>query len=106
MYRCERCGELFDDPEMRTEVVGEYMGAPAKETYAVCPWCGDDELEEMNRCICGGWKAKTADYCDECIKARDEIVESSIIELERWLNLDYVDASKLLRSFFEEPEGL
>ena len=101
MYRCERCGELFTDPEMKTEFVGEYMGSPANETYAVCPLCGDEQIEEMNRCICGQWKAKTADYCDECIRARDEIVASSILELQRWLDIGHLDAMKLLCSYFE-----
>lgn len=46
--RCEDCGMIFQEYELRldSEMIGEYMGAPAYVTYTVCPVCGSMELED------------------------------------------------------------
>ena len=46
MYKCEECGNVFDEPKMVQECVGEFWGTPAYETWAVCPDCGSDEIED------------------------------------------------------------
>lgn len=56
MYRCWNCREIFDDDEIRyVEVCWEdYYGVggmfPDRHygQIAVCPYCGNDEIEEFN----------------------------------------------------------
>lgn len=48
MWKCEDCGKTFEDPRYYDECVGEYWGAPAYETWAICPYCESTEIEEVN----------------------------------------------------------
>ena len=102
MYKCETCGILLDEPGIKKEMIGEYMGSPAMEIYAVCPCCGHDELIPMNLCQCGQPKEKSADWCDDCKASRDEIIASSIMEVQRWTGMGYKDSLELLKGYFEE----
>jgi len=45
MYKCECCGEIFEEPKYVQECMGEFWGTPAFETWAVCPYC-EGEFEE------------------------------------------------------------
>ena len=49
MYRCERCGEIFDEPEINISTwYEEAWGVPVKMEYGTkcCPFCGiEDEFE-------------------------------------------------------------
>lgn len=44
-YVCYNCGKSFDEPRYYRECMGEFWGAPAYETFEVCPYCGDDCIE-------------------------------------------------------------
>lgn len=61
MYKCNCCGELFEEPEVISveEDRGEYWGVPCSETmyYERCPHCGEeDDFEEGNLYeIVGKW---------------------------------------------------
>lgn len=52
MYRCERCGETFNESEVVVEkwreYRGEYFGFPAIETVSEehCPYCNSEDIEE------------------------------------------------------------
>jgi predicted nucleic acid-binding Zn-ribbon protein len=51
MYRCERCGEIFDSPDEKTTSWIEYFwGAPCRAEYTeeLCPWCGSDDFERYD----------------------------------------------------------
>ncbi len=47
MYRCNRCHEVFTEPDYRTTTYGEYYGAEdpynQKLHIEVCPYCGEEE---------------------------------------------------------------
>ena len=68
MMACNTCGSVFSEEDAIKET--EYTGvhsegfSEAVERY-YCPNCGDEYVEEANRCqFCGGW---TLDYlCPEC----------------------------------------
>ena len=45
MYRCKECGKTFDEPDSYEENMGEYWGAPAYDTFYICPFCGDENIE-------------------------------------------------------------
>ena len=61
MYKCNCCGELFEEPEVISveEGRGEYWGVPCSETmyYERCPHCGeeDDFIEGALYEITGKW---------------------------------------------------
>ena len=51
MWICERCGEIFDEPESKWYCYEEYYGVTSlfKDrhygTYAVCPECGSERID-------------------------------------------------------------
>ena len=47
-YKCEDCGEIFNEDEAGTERerVGEFWGAPAYKDFIVCPRCRSYYIEE------------------------------------------------------------
>ena len=45
MYKCNECGEEFDEPVSYPECVGEYWGAPAYQSFYMCPCCKSDDFE-------------------------------------------------------------
>ena len=47
MYKCDRCGEVFDRPETRYGEAVEFWGAIYREPFNACPCCGWDEYEEV-----------------------------------------------------------
>ena len=46
-YKCYDCGEEFDEPATRRELVGEFWGTPAYDNFDCCPRCRSDEIEEV-----------------------------------------------------------
>ena len=70
MLYCTGCEQFFDEDDAGEdrEQLGEYWGAPAYREYAVCPYCGSDQIEEAHRCkLCGEWIPYSGDdYCEEC----------------------------------------
>ena len=46
-YRCNDCGKEFDEPGEDFNV-GDWWGAPCREYYQCCPYCGGDfdEIED------------------------------------------------------------
>lgn len=46
MWKCHECGEEFDEPKYYQECVGEFWGAPAYETWVICPHCKSEDIEE------------------------------------------------------------
>ena len=46
-YRCNDCGKEFDEAGSYEEYMGEFWGAPAYETFYICPYCKSDDFEEV-----------------------------------------------------------
>lgn len=48
MFRCDKCGKIFEWPVMIKECVGEYWGIPAYDEFPYSPCCHKDftELED------------------------------------------------------------
>lgn len=45
MFKCNCCGELFEEPKILHESRGEYWGMPCYENIAVSPCCEEDFTE-------------------------------------------------------------
>ena len=48
MFKCECCGEIFEEPNRKKYCVGYYGSAPAYDTESTCPHCGEDNFDEYN----------------------------------------------------------
>ena len=91
MYYCRDCNTEFERPkevkDKHSELNG--MGGVTYETFCVCPNCGSDWIEEMEKCeMCGEWSVDLelfgrTDICDECRKK----IEAKLIDLR-----DYIQA--------------
>lgn len=52
MYRCERCGEIFDEPDHKEICLESYYGVCSMfsdrhyESIPICPKCGTQDIEE------------------------------------------------------------
>jgi len=52
VWRCERCGEIFDEPEYVEECAESYYGVSSLFgnynyiSFAICPECGSEKLNE------------------------------------------------------------
>lgn len=65
MFRCKRCGHLFEDGEQAVWV--ESHG----ESFDGCPLCNGD-YEEVQPCeICGAYSEN--EYCPDCVKRVREL---------------------------------
>ena len=73
MYKCEECGELFEDYETYEEHHPYGMGY-AVEEWHVCPHCGESGFKEVEECTrCGNFATYlTNGLCDCC---HDEMYE-------------------------------
>lgn len=68
MFKCYCCNATFLEPKIIEEHHPYGMGY-ATETFAVCPYCGDN-FEEATQCTkCGEWFFKdelTNCICEDC----------------------------------------
>ena len=48
-YKCQDCGNTFEEPAIRTEKVGSSTDslAPGYLKYEVCPCCGSEDFDEI-----------------------------------------------------------
>lgn len=46
-WRCNHCGERFDEPRREREYQGSCFGFPAWERWSVCPCCGSEDIDEV-----------------------------------------------------------
>lgn len=88
MYLCVNCGEMFDCPESARDFDSEYFGRSVTHYTDVCPQCGSDDIEEMDRCeICGEYIKQGEDLCEWCrelvkdlaYEIRNKVREKSIV---------------------------
>lgn len=83
MYKCNNCGQVFDEAKTVTETHGFAHGP--FEKLCVCPCCNGDYSESKQCKQCGEWHFEDElfdGYCTDCL--RDEI--------------DYITAYDYMRS--------
>ena len=49
MYRCLTCGAAFtgEDAKEYDEVIGDFWGTPALDTFRLCPHCDNEDVVKM-----------------------------------------------------------
>lgn len=93
MFRCDRCGEVFEGPRV---VYHSYY----EPLDYVCPYCGSAEMTEGHFCEgCGEFIEEegfaTDSYCDKCI-------DDAISVLKAHLNDDRVKMTEAQKKAFLE----
>lgn len=46
MFKCNCCGREFAHPKADRQKFGEAFGQPAFDNIDVCPFCGDEDIDE------------------------------------------------------------
>lgn len=56
MYYCNNCNDTFENYDTIDDLIGEYCGENAYETWLVCPHCNESDFDEAERCQnCSEW---------------------------------------------------
>ena len=70
MYRCEACGNLFEEGEQAVWEERHGLDSPPYEKFSGCPVCKGD-YEEVHQCKeCGDWHSEDELYegwCEKCL---------------------------------------
>lgn len=78
MYKCENCGEEFEDPNNVEDFSSEYFGRMVTHYTNVCPCCGSDDFQEMDKCeICEEYIPAGEVICENC----KELVDGFVSEI-------------------------
>ena len=71
MYRCENCGNLFEEGEQAEWEETHGLDTPPYEKWSGCPVCKGD-YEEVYQCKkCGDWHSEDELYdgwCEKCLR--------------------------------------
>ena len=71
MYRCENCGNLFEEGEQAVWEETHGLDSPPYEKWSGCPLCKGD-YEEVHQCKkCGDWHTDDELYggwCENCLR--------------------------------------
>ena len=71
MYRCESCGNLFEEGEQAVWEEPHGLDSPPYEKFSGCPVCKGD-YEEVYQCKkCGDWHTEDELYegwCEKCLR--------------------------------------
>ena len=104
MYICNDCGAEFEYPKLEKEKFGEYWGAPAWETWGVCPGCGSDDMTLERTCpMCGeDYKPNDKRYCDTCITIVSEAFQETINELSKDWKFKKEDIKEVLYDLIDD----
>lgn len=101
MYKCNKCGEVFDEPESREETLS--YDPVYKEYYNVCPYCGSEDFEDATLCsVCGNEYITDGDYCEFCKSEMSERISKLITETEREYNADYKTVKDMFLEIAED----
>lgn len=95
MFYCTDCKLKFPTPAERL-ISHTEVDTRRFETQSVCPACGSDDIEEMKRCACGGYRLSHEDFCQRCAILGEEVRTAAIGTLITALDISYADAVELL----------
>ena len=77
MYKCSSCGAEFETPNSVPDFNSEYWGTRVTHYTGVCPSCGSDDYDEMDRCdICRTYIEAGTDLCENCKELVEDLAGS------------------------------
>ena len=106
MYICMNCQTMFDSPNEVEDFTSEFWGARVRHMTSVCPYCGSDDFDEMDKCeICGEDINPGEELCENCRGLIKDIAED-IRKKARYttdrFNLKYTEfISHLITALYE-----
>lgn len=88
MYKCEECGEQFDEPNWKAEWQGDKEHG-GNVNYAICPKCGSDDLQTMGTCpLCDEYIDCEEDYCEQHKAELDIVMNGAVSQIEKTSSAD------------------
>lgn len=116
MYKCLKCGKVFEESREERELRGFVGGDYAFENMYYCPHCGGDYEESRQCAICGeefGRDELHGGVCIHCINEKREdfdsiynisIGENSSVEINALIAtlFDPADINEILRKHIRE----
>lgn len=79
MYKCCKCESRFDEPDRKEISYEDYYGVSDlfqnshRMDLLVCPFCQDDDIEELSKCdLCDEW------FEEEALIDTDGMVNGSV----------------------------
>lgn len=77
MYFCNRCKETFDSLDAVYDFSSEAWGQTVRHYRSVCPHCGSDDYDEMDKCeICGEYIMPGEGICENCRVLVEDMTDS------------------------------
>ena len=103
MYLCANCGRMFDSPDEVEDFTSEYWGATVRHYTTVCPNCGSDDFDEMDKCqVCGNDIPPGEKICENCHDLIRDVADS-IKGNARYISLRYnLNYNEFIENLMEE----
>ena len=102
-YYCTDCQSIIDEDELLTRT--EDYGEGNYVDFAVCPYCGSDEVDEAKTCeLCGEAfnPDELGNFCDECWIDLGNYFRLAVEALMKDYKLDEERARDILLEFLAE----
>lgn len=101
MFVCLECGEMFEEPLILYDNLGEFWGAPAQDAYGACPNCKSDQIDEADKCdICGEY-IQAGYICEDCA----EDIQTRVREIKTYIKNNKLNYDEYINYLIEELEG-
>lgn len=107
MYKCLKCGHVFDEGEQHVwkGSVGEFWGEPCYELISGCPHCHGDYEDAKECSICG--KAFVNDelfggVCEDCIEKHGKNIDMAVKVGSHFKDSVYLNC--IFTTFFDTNE--
>lgn len=77
MYICNRCSQTFGSLDKVYDFSSEAWGRTVDHYKSVCPNCGSDDYDEMDKCeICGEYIPPGEGICENCHDLVDDMTDA------------------------------
>ena len=94
MFVCLECGEMFEEPLILYDNLGEFWGAPAQD-------CKSDQIDEADKCdICGEY-IQAGYICEDCA----EDIQTRVREIKTYIKNNKLNYDEYINYLIEELEG-
>ncbi len=117
MYRCDYCGEQFNEPDVVKEKtgvsadIGGFGYMDEELSFGVCPYCGSEDFSNMNTCVCCGEPTDYADfvdgsdYCKDCYEDFEGVMAVAMDRFIQQTNCIEIDFLNLMEIYLDNKKG-
>ena len=102
MKICNDCKSTFENGELELDFYSEAWGQTVKHYKVVCPSCGGDDIEEMDKCeICGTWIPPGDGICENCHDLIEDLTDQIRSLLRRMTITHKLNYEELVEKIME-----